>query len=46
MRQDAWDLLSSTLRAQLGDAAVSDLGALDDALPAEEMISEALAALS
>jgi hypothetical protein len=45
MRQDAWDLLCSTLRIRLGDNTFDRLGTPEDALPPEEMIDEALAAL-
>ncbi|MGC1761131.1 MAG: hypothetical protein WA742_17425, partial [Candidatus Cybelea sp.] len=45
MRQGAWDLLCSTLRAQLGEKAFDRLGAPSDELPPEDMIVEALTAL-
>ncbi len=45
MRTDAWDLLCSTLRGQLGDEAMDRLGAAGDALEPDELIEAALAAL-
>ncbi|MBV9334086.1 MAG: hypothetical protein JO146_08765, partial [Candidatus Eremiobacteraeota bacterium] len=45
MRQAAWDLLCSTLRAELGYKAFDRLGAPGDALSPERMIDEALTAL-